>query len=108
MSVEKPKRGMLTNEAMGCYREATGRELTQVELRLIPFIQYTVINEGTFDGKKVNNKELAVLDDLENAGLIEYCREYGRPGMFRIVVSGKYWNAMCDVLKICYVARWRI
>lgn len=105
MRAVQPDRGMITDDAKTFYREALGRELTQVELRLMPFIQYTVINEGVFDGRKVNRFERAVLNDLESAGLLLFRRVPSRAGMYRIAVSEKYWDAMCDVLKICYV--WR-
>lgn len=102
-TILKPKRGSLNDAAVTRYREATGRELTVAELRLLPFIQYVVTNEGCFTSQKINDEELAILKQLDEEGRVLLHRTSGRPGFYDLAVSDAYWTCISRVLATTYV-----
>lgn len=102
-TILKPKRGALNDAAVARYKEATGRELTVAELRLLPFIAYTVTNEGYFWSNRVNDEEMQILRDLTDSGWILLERKQGQVGAFNLAVSDGYWNTLSRVLATTYV-----
>lgn len=105
MKIVKPKRGHVTESAAEYYRDTFHRELTQDELRLMPYMQYVVMNEGLIERSKVNDKELRIITDLITMRLIATERVHGKVGAYRLGVTEKYWQGMCNVLAMTYL--WR-
>lgn len=98
-----PKRGALNDAAVAEYKKRTDRDLTREELRLLPFIQYTVMNEGRFKTIFINDAEKKILEELNEAGLVLFRRTHGLIGMYDLAVSDGYWNTLCRVLALTYV-----
>lgn len=103
LTVVEPARGHLTPEAVAYWKEATNRELTVTELRLMPFIQYTVMNGGKLEGKRINADERKVLTSLQVNAWIVFRRMPGQPGWYRLGVSQAFWERMNHVLLLTYV-----
>lgn len=101
--IVEPKRGVLTDEAIAYWKEATQRTLTVTELRLLPFIQYSVMNGGNFEGRRINKEEMKVIRSLQvNTWLV--CRRIpSQPGWYRIGVSRAFWERMNELLLMTYV-----
>lgn len=59
-------RGMLTEEIQIKYKELFDHDhdLTTRELRVLPYIQYCLINGGYIDLDKVDNDELRFIEDI--------------------------------------------
>jgi hypothetical protein len=92
------KRGQLTNKVQHIALRALGREISQTELRLIPYIQYLMVNEQRIDGKKINREEVQILNEWQEESFIEW---WGS----QLKVSKHFWAFMCDCLYEAYVDR---
>ena len=90
-------RGKLT-EALKKKGEAfLGREFTQKELRLYPYIDYCIKNNCQgWSFSKMNATELDIIDQLEEDGCLVYSAE-------KVVVSRAFYNFMQDMLAESYV-----
>ena len=64
-------RGMLTEEIKAKSSELFGYEISQLELRLMPYVQYCVLNNKDVDARKVNGDERLVLAKWTNLGFIK-------------------------------------
>lgn len=70
--------------------------MTQTELRLMPYIQYCIVNEQHVDVLKINELEKNILIQWADNGWIE-----GGPG--KIIVTEIFWNTMCALIYLGYV-----
>ena len=84
-------RGMLTDELVNKYG------ITLKELRLIPYLQYLLINHMSVDPQKVDAEERKILKKWQDEGKITFsCSE--------VVTSTKeFWDFMNEVLWDSYV-----
>lgn len=55
------KRGQLTDRIKEKSLELLGYEITQKELRLIPYLQYQMVNEQKIDPRKIDEEEREIL-----------------------------------------------
>jgi hypothetical protein len=90
------KRGQLTQAVADKARELLGKEITQVELRLMPYAQYVMLNEQRIDPRKINDEERQILSDWRERGWIDG----GAAGM---TISKEFWRAIHDILLLAYV-----
>ena len=74
-----------------------GRAVTRTELRLIPYVQYVMVNDQKISPNHVNQEERDILSLWREAGHIE-------GGASGLAVTGEFWNFMCEVLFEGYVA----
>lgn len=72
------------------------RETDQFELRLIPYVQYIMVNEQVIEPKKISQPDRRILAKWREAGHIE-------GGASGLSVTEEFWQFMCDVLKMAYV-----
>ncbi len=91
------KRGQLTQKIKDKSRELLGYEITQRELRLMPYVQYVMINDQKIEPRKVNSEEREILSKWRERGFIEG----GAAGM---AISEEFWNALHAILFLGYVA----
>lgn len=91
------KRGQLTQAVADKARELLGKEITQVELRLMPYAQYVMLNGQRIERRKINDEELQILGDWRERGWIEG----GAPDM---AISKDFWTAIHEILWLAYVA----
>ena len=54
-------RGQLTEKVQELAREYLGREISVIELRLYPFIDYCIKNGGYMDRHKLSREEIDIL-----------------------------------------------
>ena len=66
-----PGRGQLTDAISDKAKAFLGRDLTQIELRLYPYLQYVMVNERKLDPRRVNPEERVILAGLRTEGHIE-------------------------------------
>ncbi|QAX92322.1 hypothetical protein HWC07_gp070 [Pantoea phage vB_PagM_LIET2] len=97
-----PPRGSINPRAAAYYQAAVERELTTREVRLLPYIQYVVMNGGAIDARRVNAEEVAILEGLHAAGWVIFKR--GDNG-YQLAVTESYWQHMNYVLFITYAVQ---
>lgn len=90
------KRGQLTTQIIAKAREVLGQEITQRELRLMPYVQHCVVNDQNIDPNKVNAEERVLLSHWRERGWIS-------GGAVDLEVTEKFWHAMHDLLWLGYV-----
>jgi hypothetical protein len=61
MNKEKNGRGRLTERVQDRAKELMQREITTTELRLMPYIQYVMVNEQRLDPAKLKGEERPIL-----------------------------------------------
>ena len=88
-------RGILTKEVKTASKKLLGYSITLNELRLIPYVQYVMVNDQRIERNKINNEERTILDRWETKGFLN--RDSG------LSVSKKFWDAMCEILYVSYV-----
>jgi hypothetical protein len=89
-------RGKLTQEINDIAKMMIGREISQVELRLIAYIQYVMMNEQRIDIAKINQEERKILSNWRKEGVID-------GGASPMSITKPFWNFMCEVLFEGYV-----
>lgn len=90
------KRGTLTKEVQEIAKKHIGREIDTTELRLIPYIQYVMVNEQRIEPSKLNQDDRKILRKWKDAELIE-------GGMTGLLITEEFWDFMCAVLLQSYV-----
>lgn len=90
-------RGVLTTEIQNKANSFFKREISQKELRLYPYIDYSIKNgcQG-WSYSKMNEEEIKILNRLYDEGYIIYSPE-------KIIVTRNFYNFMQDILAISYV-----
>lgn len=89
-------RGMLSTEVQEEARNQIGREITLTELRLLPYIQYVMMNDQKLEPRKVNQSEREVLTHWREEGFVT-------GGAGEMTITKEFWVFMCSVLFIAYV-----
>jgi hypothetical protein len=89
-------RGILTTRVKKMSKKFLGRKIDTTELRLMPYLQYTMMNNQRLDVNKVNQEERDILRLLKDAGHIE-------GGAGGLSMTRDYWDFINDVLWYSYV-----
>ena len=89
-------RGELTKEVQEIAKKRIGREISLRELRLIPYIQYVMVNEQKLDMEKINQEEREILSIWKNENYIE-------GGASGLLINKEFWDFICEVLFQSYV-----
>ncbi len=71
--------------------------MTHEELRLIPYVQYLLVNQESIDPWKINAEEREVLQKWRDKGYLTFSMQ--EP----LMVSREFWDTMNDLLWDCYV-----
>ncbi len=90
------KRGQLTDRIKEKSKELLGEEITVRELRLLPYIQYVMVNEQKIDPNKINAEERGILSKWKTAGYME-------GGASGLKISKWFWVVMCELIFLGYV-----
>lgn len=88
-------RGMLTDEVKALSKELFGYEITVKEFRLLPYIQYCIMNGESIACNKSNADEWAILMKWQEEGRLD------SPSS-NLKVSSNFYDIMCKILKIGY------
>lgn len=91
------KRGQLTKKIKSLATELLGKEITQVELRLMPYAQHCLMNSQIIDPNRINSAEREVLSDWRKRGFID-------GGASGVDVTKEFWDALSAILWLGYVA----
>jgi hypothetical protein len=90
-------RGRLTKAVQHEALANLGREITQVELRLMPYIQFTMMNNQRLEPRKISQVERDVLATWREEGYIE-------GGATGLAITKEFWDAINQILWISYVS----
>lgn len=90
------KRGQLTERIKQRSKELLGYEITQTELRLMPYIQYVMTNDQKIDPRKCNIEDRAILMKWKKAKYIE-------GGSSGLNITRVFWDIICSLIFLGYV-----
>lgn len=90
-------RGVLTPEVQVVAKNLLGYELTVRELRLMPYLQYTVMNDKRINPNHINQEEREILSKWREKGWM--CGGAGSD----VNVTKWFWLAMNEILFVAYV-----
>lgn len=93
---EIQKRGQLTERIKVASKKLLGYEISQEELRLIPYLQYVILNNRVIYKRKITDSEDDILRKWETSGYIQ--SPYSRLDMTK-----KFWKAINEILFLGYV-----
>ena len=78
-------------------------DLTLTELRLIPYIQYCLVNGGYMDIEKISHEERVLLHQWEKEGKIQIEDDnMGRFDKRMLSTNKEFWDYLTDVLFLEY------
>ena len=89
-------RGQLTKRIKIKSKELLGYEIDQTELRLMPYIQYTMVNDQRINPQHCNQADRDILSKWRQAGHIE-------GGAAGLRVTEEFWNIICEIIRLGYV-----
>lgn len=90
-------RGQLTQVVSDCARRVLGIEdIGITELRLMPYIQYQMMNEQRLDPRKINEDERKILSVWREKGWIE-------GGASGLNITKEFWDGINEILWLSYV-----
>jgi len=89
-------RGVLTKRVNEIAKKMIGREISQIELRLIPYIQYVMVNEQKIKIEHINSEERKILAKWKKENFIE-------GGATGLAITKEFWDSMCEILFEAYV-----
>jgi len=92
----KQGRGQLTQRIKDKSKELLGYEITQTELRLMPYVQYAMVNQQKIDPSRINNDERKVLSKWREEGHIE-------GGASGLGLTKEFWNILHEIIFLGYV-----
>lgn len=106
--VESQGRGQLTERIKKRSVELLGYEISQRELRLMPYLQYELMNSKKLNPDSVNVEEREILNKWMKMGYIVdgISKSKGRPLMnvdSKFEVTKEFWVAMLEILWLGYV-----
>jgi hypothetical protein len=89
-------RGQLTPAVKFTAQKLMGREITLTEFRLMPYVQYTMMNSQKIDPNKISEEERTILQLWRKEGRIQG----GASGM---AITKEFWDAINEILFMGYV-----
>ena len=96
MVAEKQLRGNLTKRIKAKSKELLGYEISQTELRLMPYVLTVMMNEQKIKIRHCNQDDREVLQKWREAGHIE-------GGASGLQITEEFWNIICEIVRLGYV-----
>ena len=93
---EAQKRGALTKRIKQKSKELFGYEIGVVELRLMVYIQFVLVNDQIVDSRKVNDEEREIMERWDIS-------KHAEVGNGRVIPTKAFWDAMCEIIYLGYV-----
>ena len=90
-------RGVITPKIQEKAVEVLGREITQQELRLIPYVHYVMMNEQSINPRQINQDEREILSAWREEDWLE-------GGAGGLSITKKFWDALSEIVWLSYVA----
>ena len=95
-TLTEQKRGQLTDRIREKSNELLGYKITQQELRLLPYLQYQMVNEQRIDPNSINTDERKILSKWREAGHIE-------GGASGLGMTKEFWDIITELIFLGYV-----
>ncbi len=89
-------RGVLTDKVQEIAKKFMKVGLTRTELRLIPYLQYVMVNEQKLEISKINEDDRTILAKWKARGFLE-------GGACGLAITKEFWDFMCEILFEAYV-----
>jgi len=89
-------RGQLTDRVQKLAKKLLGYEISITELRLMPYIQYEMMNNQKLEIRKLNGDDRKVLKKWREKGFME-------GGVSGLAITKKFWDIINEVMWISYV-----
>lgn len=89
----KQERGQLTQRIKDKSKKLLGYKITKEELRLMPYVQYCLINEQQIDIKL--GEEAVILTKWEKKGFMQFSE--------KIKTTKEFWDIMSELIWLGYV-----
>ena len=89
-------RGKLTDEIQAAANAHLARDITTVELRMMAYVQYVMVNEQQIDPRKCNIEDREALALWRREGYID-------GGASGLSITHEFWEAMCAIIWLGYV-----
>ena len=94
-------RGVLTDKVKKVSKEQFGYEINVRQLRLLPYLQYCLINNQRMDNRHLNTEECDILDAWVMEGFIIDWHDVPE-------ISKKFYHIICEMLLISYCSEYVI
>ena len=91
-------RGMITPEIQDKAMELMGLPIGQVELRLMPYLHYCVVNQQPMDPNKMNGDERSILSRWRERGWLEGGASAGGPQITR-----EFYDILNEIIWMGYI-----
>lgn len=95
-STEGQRRGQLTERIKLKSQELLGYEISQVELRLMPYVQYQMCNGQKIEPKNINLEEREIISKWRNKGYID-------GGVSGLGITKEFWDIINEIIFLGYV-----
>ena len=92
----KTNRGVVNGTIIELSKKLLGYEITRTELRLMPYIQFTMMNAQKLEPNRINGEERDVLNKWKKKGWVNG----GASGMS---ITKEFWDAINSILWLAYV-----
>ncbi len=89
-------RGIITDKIQKIAKKHLKREITQIELRFLPYIQFVMMNEQALEIPKIKPEEKEILKKWREEGFIE-------GGASGLAITKEFWDFMNEILWEGYV-----
>lgn len=89
-------RGNIDDNIQAKAIEFLGREITQTELRLYPYIDFCLKNKAEWLLERIESEEFKVLDRLQNEEHIKYNKN-------EISCTSEFFDYLHEMMKLAYV-----
>lgn len=89
-------RGMINEKITSISKNMLGYEISQKELRLMPYILDCLLNNKNIDTKCINQEEEKIISNWQNMNFI-------KNPTINLSVSKEFYNAMFEIVAIGYV-----
>jgi hypothetical protein len=103
----KQGRGQLTERIKQKSKELLGYEISQIELRLLPHIQYTLANSQRLDPKHLDRDEMDLLAEYVRKGhILDGVTETGRPMLsegIKLKITKDFYDMISELVWLGYV-----
>lgn len=96
MKTIEQNRGQLTQRIKDKSHELLGYEINQIELRLMPYIQYVMVNNQRINTSQINSGEREIVSKWRKAGHLE-------GGAMDMRITREFWDIMNEILFLGYV-----
>jgi len=94
-------RGVLTDEVKEVSKELMGYEITQQELRLMPYLFSRLLDNAGISRESINRDENRILNEWEKKGFIVIESSFDKRMVY---VSKEFYETLSKILMVGYVS----